>query len=74
MPFLDESTRKRHLEYLGDPSQALPEFPPSNISSMHLPTGVDEEDIELFEDTYREHCEGTLEIILSLQVCKNCDL
>ena len=66
--FSDETTRKRHLDYLGDPSQALPEFPNTNASSLLLPRGVDEEDIELLEETYREHCEAILDITLSLQV------
>ena len=56
------------MDYLGDPSQALPEFPATNAASLLLPRGVDEEDIELLEETYREHCEAILDIILCLQV------
>ena len=29
---------------------------------------MDEEDIELLEETYRKHCEGIVDIILCLQV------
>ena len=63
-----ENDRKRHLIYIGDTTHVLPDFPTTNPSSLLLPTGVDEEDIELFEEAYRSHCEEVIDAIVSLQV------
>ena len=64
--FID--SRKRLLEYVGDTSSALPDFPSTTPGSLLLPQGVDEEDIELFEEAYRNHCEEIVETVVNLQV------
>ena len=69
--FLDDFSRKRHLEYIGDTTTVLPEFPTTNPSSLLLPGGIDEEDIELFEEAYRNHCEEIVDTVVNLQVLIN---
>ena len=61
-------SRKRLLEFVGDTSSALPDFPSTSAGSLLLPQGVDEEDIELFEEAYRNHCEEIVETVVNLQV------
>ena len=71
-----DSSRKRLLEFVGDTSSALPDFPStallgsssSGAGGLLLPRGVDEEDIELFEEAYRNHCEEIVETVVNLQV------
>ena len=65
-------SRKRLLEFVGDPSSALPDFPSTSAGSLLLPQGVDEEDIELFEEAYRNHCEEIVETVVNLQVNLEC--
>ena len=57
------------MEFIGDSTSALPEFPTTNPASLLLPDNVDDEDIELFEEAYRSHCEEILEFVVNLQVC-----
>ena len=61
-------SRKRLLEFVGDTTSALPDFPSTSPGSLLLPDGVDEEDIELFEEAYRNHCEEIVETVVNLQV------
>ena len=61
-------SRKRLLEFVGDTSSALPDFPSTSAGPLLLPQGVDEEDIELFEEAYRNHCEEIVETVVNLQV------
>ena len=66
---VNETNRKRHLEWVGDSNRSLPEFPQlsSMLSASVIQFGVDDEEIELFEDAYREHCEQILDYVLGLQ-------
>ena len=75
-----DSSRKRLLEFVGDTSSALPDFPSASLlgggganggAVLTLPRGVDEEDIELFEEAYRNHCEEIVETVVNLQVFLN---
>lgn len=56
----------QHLTYLGDGSNALPNFP-----DIHFIDGLPEEcsidDVDTFKSIYREHLEAFLDAILSLE-------
>ena len=65
---------------MGDTSSALPDFPSASLlgggganggAVLTPPRGVDEEDIELFEEAYRNHCEEIVETVVNLQVFLN---
>ncbi|KAK5644860.1 hypothetical protein RI129_006160 [Pyrocoelia pectoralis] len=56
----------QHLSYLGDGSNALPNFPNIHFTDG-LPDECSLEDVDTFKAIYREHLEAFLEAILSLE-------
>ncbi|XP_031349815.1 transcription factor RFX3 isoform X4 [Photinus pyralis] len=56
----------QHLSYLGDGSNALPNFPSIHFTEG-LPDDCSLEDVDTFKAIYREHLEAFLEAILSLE-------
>lgn len=56
----------QHLSYLGDGSNAIPNFPEINFSSP-LPDDCCYEDVDALKSIYREHLEAFLDAIMSLE-------
>ncbi|XP_021694117.1 DNA-binding protein RFX2 isoform X4 [Aedes aegypti] len=52
-------------QYLGDPSQAIPQFPVISLNHP-LPEDITLEDVDTLRSIYREHCEAFLDAILNL--------
>ncbi|XP_018326811.1 DNA-binding protein RFX2 isoform X2 [Agrilus planipennis] len=65
-PSVPISPITQHLSYLGDGSNAIPNFP-----DMHFMAGLPEdcsvEDVDTFKSIYREHLEAFLDAIMSLE-------
>lgn len=53
------------LQYLGDASGAIPQFPVISLNHP-FPEDISLEDVDTLRSIYREHCEAFLDAILSL--------
>ncbi|XP_032241540.2 DNA-binding protein RFX2 isoform X3 [Nematostella vectensis] len=62
-----QSQHQQHQQYLGDITQGLPDFEDLDPKGTPLPEGVLEEDLDTFQDMYREHCEAFLDVVVNLQ-------
>ncbi|XP_071057662.1 DNA-binding protein RFX2 isoform X3 [Onthophagus taurus] len=58
----------QHLSYLGDGSNAIPNFP-SIIIPGPLPKECSYDDVDTLKSIYREHLEAFLDAIMSLEFC-----
>ncbi|XP_070564341.1 transcription factor RFX3-like isoform X3 [Ptychodera flava] len=56
-----------HQQYLGDATQALPQFSDIDFGERPLPDGLTKDDIKAFQSLYREHCEAILDVVVNLQ-------
>ncbi|XP_066992717.1 DNA-binding protein RFX2 isoform X2 [Anabrus simplex] len=57
-----------HHQYLGDGSNAIPEFPDIEFSpGLTLPDDCTLEDVDTFRSIYREHCEAFLDAVVNLE-------
>ncbi|UYV67709.1 RFX3 [Cordylochernes scorpioides] len=57
----------KHLQFLGDSSDAIPIFPNLDHSTVVTPeSGITEEDVSSFKMLYKEHCEAFLDSVVSL--------
>ncbi|CAB3995900.1 DNA-binding RFX2-like isoform X1 [Paramuricea clavata] len=61
-----KNQQEQHQQYLGDISQGLPEFKPV-LTNEPLPDGISNQDILVFSQLYREHCEAILDVVVNLQ-------
>uniref|UniRef100_A0A8D8X1B8 DNA-binding protein RFX2 n=2 Tax=Cacopsylla melanoneura TaxID=428564 RepID=A0A8D8X1B8_9HEMI len=52
--------------FLGDGSNAIPDFPEIDFSEDDLPEDCTIEDVDTFRSIYREHCEAFLDAIVTL--------
>lgn len=52
-----QQSNHQHQEYLGDVTQGLPDFEDLDTKGAPLPEGISEDDLDAFQDMYREHCE-----------------
>uniref|UniRef100_T1JBB3 RFX-type winged-helix domain-containing protein n=1 Tax=Strigamia maritima TaxID=126957 RepID=T1JBB3_STRMM len=59
--------QQHHQQFLGDASSAVPSMGVIELSSSDLPDGVTIDDVHIFSQLYKEHCEAILESILNLQ-------
>ncbi|NXA98584.1 RFX1 factor, partial [Melanocharis versteri] len=50
-----------------DASRTLPEFPEIDVQGKGLPEGVGAEDLRVFQQLYREHCEAIVDVMINLQ-------
>uniref|UniRef100_A0A8C3UJI1 Regulatory factor X1 n=1 Tax=Catharus ustulatus TaxID=91951 RepID=A0A8C3UJI1_CATUS len=50
-----------------DASRTLPEFPEINVQGKGLPEGAGPEDLRVFQQLYREHCEAIVDVMINLQ-------
>lgn len=54
--------------FLGDGSNAIPDFPEIDLSEDCLPDDCTVDDVDTFRSIYREHCEAFLDAILTLDL------
>ncbi|XP_034241511.1 DNA-binding protein RFX2 isoform X2 [Thrips palmi] len=60
--------QNNHQQYIGDSSQAMPDFPQIEFPSHSLlPEDCTFEDVDTFRSIYREHCEAFLDAIVNLE-------
>ncbi|KAJ1531999.1 hypothetical protein ONE63_000633 [Megalurothrips usitatus] len=60
--------QNNHQQYIGDSSQAMPDFPRIEFPShSSLPEDCTLEDVDTFRSIYREHCEAFLDAIVNLE-------
>ncbi|XP_017584976.1 PREDICTED: MHC class II regulatory factor RFX1-like, partial [Corvus brachyrhynchos] len=50
-----------------DASRTLPEFPEIDVQGKGLPEGAGAEDLRVFQQLYREHCEAIVDVMINLQ-------
>ncbi|XP_031558345.1 DNA-binding protein RFX2-like isoform X2 [Actinia tenebrosa] len=62
-----QSQHHQHQQYLGDVTQGLPDFEDLDTKGAPLPDNIHEEDLDTFQDMYREHCEAFLDVVVNLQ-------
>lgn len=60
------SVLSQHQSYLGDGSNAIPNFPDMHFSGP-LPEDCGFEDVDTLKSIYREHLEAFLDAIMSLE-------
>uniref|UniRef100_H2Z0C4 RFX-type winged-helix domain-containing protein n=1 Tax=Ciona savignyi TaxID=51511 RepID=H2Z0C4_CIOSA len=60
---------QQHQQFLGDATQALPDFDPIQAldGEPPMPNGITSDDLLVLEDLYRDHCANVLDVIVSLQ-------
>ena len=52
----ENSQQHQHQQFLGDASGAIPNFDVVEVDS-NLPPGITQDDIDVFEHMYQQHCE-----------------
>ncbi|XP_052121692.1 DNA-binding protein RFX2 isoform X2 [Frankliniella occidentalis] len=63
-----QTHQNNHQQYLGDSTQAIPDFPRIEFPSHSLlPEDCTLEDVDTFRSIYREHCEAFLDAIVNLE-------
>lgn len=65
-PSVSVGVLTQHLSYLGDGSNAIPNFPEINFTTP-LPDDCGYEDVDTLKSIYREHLEAFLDAIMSLE-------
>ncbi|KAI1229667.1 hypothetical protein IHE44_0010999 [Lamprotornis superbus] len=63
----DISAQVQQYQQFLDASRTLPEFPEINVQGKGLPEGVGAEDLRIFQQLYREHCEAIVDVMINLQ-------
>ncbi|KAM7028167.1 LOW QUALITY PROTEIN: MHC class II regulatory factor RFX1 [Acridotheres tristis] len=63
----DISAQVQQYQQFLDASRTLPEFPEINVQGKGLPEGVGAEDLRVFQQLYREHCEAIVDVMINLQ-------
>ena len=52
----ENSQQHQHQQFLGDASGAIPNFDAVEVDK-DLPEGITQEDVDMFEHLYQQHCE-----------------
>ena len=52
----ENSQQYQHQQFLGDASGAIPNFDVVEVDS-DLPAGITQDDVDVFEHMYQQHCE-----------------
>ncbi|XP_062367712.1 MHC class II regulatory factor RFX1-like, partial [Cinclus cinclus] len=63
----DISAQVQQYQQFLDASRTLPEFPEINVQGKGLPEGAGPEDLRIFQQLYREHCEAIVDVMINLQ-------
>ncbi|XP_046388599.1 DNA-binding protein RFX2 isoform X2 [Ischnura elegans] len=64
---LSNSASPQHNQFLGDASNAIPDFPEIVFTGLPLPEDVNLEDVDTLRSIYREHCEAFLDAVVNLE-------
>ncbi|XP_071443815.1 DNA-binding protein RFX2 isoform X2 [Hetaerina americana] len=64
---LSSSASPQHNQFLGDSSNAIPDFPEIVFAGLPLPEDVNLEDVDTLRSIYREHCEAFLDAVINLE-------
>uniref|UniRef100_A0A8C3QT89 Regulatory factor X1 n=1 Tax=Cyanoderma ruficeps TaxID=181631 RepID=A0A8C3QT89_9PASS len=63
----DISAQVQQYQQFLDASRTLPEFPEIDVQGKGLPEGAGAEDLRMFQQLYREHCEAIVDVMINLQ-------
>uniref|UniRef100_A0A8C3DTH0 Regulatory factor X1 n=1 Tax=Corvus moneduloides TaxID=1196302 RepID=A0A8C3DTH0_CORMO len=63
----DISAQVQQYQQFLDASRTLPEFPEIDVQGKGLPEGAGAEDLRVFQQLYREHCEAIVDVMINLQ-------
>ncbi|KAM4754709.1 MHC class II regulatory factor RFX1 isoform 4-T5 [Cyanocitta cristata] len=63
----DISAQVQQYQQFLDASRTLPEFPEIDVQGKGLPEGTGAEDLRVFQQLYREHCEAIVDVMINLQ-------
>ncbi|NXQ64294.1 RFX1 factor, partial [Anthoscopus minutus] len=63
----DISAQVQQYQQFLDASRTLPEFPDIDLQGKGLPEGAGAEDLRIFQQLYREHCEAIMDVMINLQ-------
>ncbi|XP_058677340.1 LOW QUALITY PROTEIN: MHC class II regulatory factor RFX1 [Ammospiza caudacuta] len=63
----DISAQVQQYQQFLDASRSLPEFTALELQPRALPEGTGPEDLRMFQQLYREHCEAIVDVMINLQ-------
>ncbi|XP_064258068.1 LOW QUALITY PROTEIN: MHC class II regulatory factor RFX1, partial [Passer domesticus] len=66
-PASPTSAQVQQYQQFLDASRSLPEFPALELPGGPVPEGAGPEDVRMFQQLYREHCEAIVDVMINLQ-------